>query len=157
MKQIERQRIELFEHLMRMDHSHLPTSVYHKIRSVYRARGRASKRLIDSIKDNFNKHKSNAVETTHLALEQKLKPPPLPTNRFFRQVYTGIIIIDADHYNIQSIIRVCIASIILVLSGQRQRQGQRQRKIRIRLSFARKLPRAKWSERFERKISKLKE
>lgn len=58
---------------MRMEHNQLPKNSFNKPSLGYRARERPRQRWIDNIIDILNKHGCTATETTHLALELKLK------------------------------------------------------------------------------------
>jgi hypothetical protein len=74
---IERQQISWFGHLMRMNHNQIPAIAYNKTNSGYRPKGRPRKRWIDNIRDTLSKHGHNTTSATHLALQRKLKLPPL--------------------------------------------------------------------------------
>lgn len=60
-----------------MEHNQLIINAYNTIRSGYRERRRPRNSLIDNSKDIVSKHRYNATDAIHLALERKIKIPPL--------------------------------------------------------------------------------
>ena len=72
---IEQQQMKWFGHLMRMEHSQLPSRAYNNRQSGRRARGRPRVRWIDNIKDTLRRHGMTTTSATHMAQDRKLNLP----------------------------------------------------------------------------------
>jgi len=74
-KDIERQQIKWFCHLMRMEPTQPALHAYNRRRSGFKARGRPRTRWVDSITEMLQKYGLTMARATHVVKDRKLQLP----------------------------------------------------------------------------------